>query len=265
MAIPSGRGQLSQMTTEQLELLLRQYIESPAEENADTVALILEILEERRQSAGQLPDVDAAWQDFNGQYRNSDKVIYPVDERGEHKNASGKGTRHLKTVLLAAVLVLTLLLLLTPSVWSDSDVYSALYQQTESIFEDSPDLEADFRTLFPNWLPDGYVITGSRYSRIFAEPFAELCLSFTAEQEDWVLHYTITIYEDPEKAGIFAADQISEPVDKYQHNGNTFYFMSSENDATSVAALYGENTVLSITSTGLSRADLERFIDSIDK
>ena len=83
---------LEQLSTEQLEDILRADLASEDQENDEAVFHILEVLEKREKEnpTGRLPDTDQAWKEFQQYYNipeGEGQSLYPVRSDPETQSA----------------------------------------------------------------------------------------------------------------------------------------------------------------------------------
>lgn len=130
---------LEQLSTEQLEDILRADLASEDQENDEAVFHILEVLEKREKEnpTGRLPDTDQAWKEFQQYYNipeGEGQSLYPVRSDPERHSAptSTKRSRRFrprKILIVAAVLVLMFGSMLTAQA-AGVDVFGAIGRWT---------------------------------------------------------------------------------------------------------------------------------------
>ena len=85
---PTGRAELEQMSTKELNDILDASIEPDARISTDTVMLVLEVLEARAEDT-QTPELDAVWETIKNEYlpqavERVSKNEHETDNRNEH-------------------------------------------------------------------------------------------------------------------------------------------------------------------------------------
>lgn len=168
---------LEMMTAEQLEELLRQ--DAQAEDSRFSGEDILEIMEVIERKKNEIekpqPDVDAAWQDFKENYLGNAALYVPdMDEETDSRPADSsritskkKASRSLRTVLIAAVLIVALCttavgksLFRTIADWT-RETFSFRdgegNEETTGVFVSLQDRLREYSELqlVPTWAPDG--------------------------------------------------------------------------------------------------------------
>lgn len=278
---------LEQLSTEQLEDILRADIASPNQMNDEAVFHILEVLEKREKEnpSGRLPDVDQSWQEFQKYYNipeGEGQSLYPIRNNQEKRSASvPTKTRSVfrprKILVVAAVLILMFGGMLTAQA-AGVDVFGAIGRWTEETFHfelpiNHDDLagETDYNlrnasqkaglpgSVAPIWCPEGFVPKTPTNTHIEDYVDTAVC-EYINENENRSYFVDISYYYNSSdvEATIFEKDD-SEVV-TYSSNRGTFYIFSNID----VLAATWSNGHLSITVAGdLQLEELEKIIDSI--
>lgn len=276
-----------QLSTEQLEDILRADIASPNQMNDEAVFHILEVLEKREKEnpSGRLPDVDQAWQEFQKYYNipeGEGESLYPIRNTQEKRSASvptktRRVFRPRKILVVAAVLILMFGGMLTAQA-AGVDVFGAIGRWTEETFHfelpiNHDDLagETDYNlrnasqkaglpgSVAPIWCPEGFVPKTPTNTHIEDYVDTAVC-EYINENENRSYFVDISYYYNSSdvEATIFEKDD-SEVV-TYSSNRGTFYIFSNID----VLAATWSNGHLSITVAGdLQLEELEKNIDSI--
>ena len=276
-----------QLSTEQLEDILRADIASPNQTNDETVFHILEVLEKREKEnpSGRLPDTDQAWQEFQKYYNipeGEGESLYPIRNTQEKRSASvPTKTRHVfrprKILVVAAVLILMFGGMLTAQA-AGVDVFGAIGRWTEETFHfelpiNHDDLagETDYNlrnasqkaglpgSVAPIWCPEGFIPKTPTNTHV--EDYVDTAVfEYINENENRSYFVDISYYYNSAdvEATIFEKD--GSEVVTYSINRGTFYIFSNID----VLAATWSNGHLSITIAGdLQLEELEKIIDSI--
>ena len=107
---------LSQMSTEELETILRSSALSEEADDPDLVDHILEVIMLREKNNNDVLAIEQARKDFDKFYRNLDEPLYPIaEDEGEtavpdkpHLTVSRTQKRRIKHVLIAAAVIAVL-------------------------------------------------------------------------------------------------------------------------------------------------------------
>lgn len=276
-----------QLSTEQLEDILRADIASPNQMNDETVFHILEVMEKREKEnpTGRLPDTDQAWQEFQKYYNipeGEGESLYPIRNNQEKRSASvptktRRVFRSRKILVVAAVLILMFGGMLTAQA-AGVDVFGAIGRWTEETFHfelpiNHDDLvgETDYNlrnasqkaglpgSVAPIWCPEGFLPKTPTNTHIEDYVDTAVC-EYINENENRSYFVDISYYYNSSdvEATIFEKDD-SEVV-TYSSNRGTFYIFSNID----VLAATWSNGHLSITVAGdLQLEELEKIIDSI--
>lgn len=276
-----------QLSTEQLEDILRADIASPNQMNDEAVFHILEVLEKREKEnpSGRLPDVDQAWQEFQKYYNipeGEGQSLYPIRNDQEKRSVSvptktRRVFRPRKILVVAAVLILMFGGMLTAQA-AGVDVFGAIGRWTEETFHfelpiNHDDLagETDYNlrnasqkaglpgSVAPIWCPEGFIPKTPTNTHVEDYVDTAVC-EYINENENRSYFVDISYYYNSAdvEATIFEKD--GSEVVTYSSNRGTFYIFSNID----VLAATWSNGHLSITIAGdLQLEELEKIIDSI--
>lgn len=278
---------LEQLSTEQLEDILRADLASEDQENDEAVFHILEVLEKREKEnpTGRLPDTDQAWKEFQQYYNipeGEGQSLYPVRSDPETQSAptSTKKSRRFrprKILIVAAVLVLMFGSMLTAQA-AGVDVFGAIGRWTEEKFHfelpiNHDDLagETDYNlrnasqkaglpgSVAPIWCPEGFIPKTPMNTHVEDYVDTAVC-EYINENENRSYFVDISYYYNSAdvEATIFEKD--GSEVVTYSSNRGTFYIFSNID----VLAATWSDGHLSITIVGnLQLEEIEKIIDSI--
>ena len=276
-----------QLSTEQLEDILRADIASPNQMNDEAVFHILEVLEKREKEnpTGRLPDVDQSWQEFQKYYNipeGEGESLYPIRNNQEKRSTSvptktRRVFRPRKILVVAAVLILMFGGMLTAQA-AGVDVFGAIGRWTEETFHfelpiNHDDLagETDYNlrnasqkaglpgSVAPIWCPEGFIPKTPTNTHVEDYVDTAVC-EYINENENRSYFVDISYYYNSAdvEATIFEKD--GSEVVTYSSNRGTFYIFSNID----VLAATWSNGHLSITIAGdLQLEELEKIIDSI--
>ena len=271
---------LEQLSTEQLEDILRADLASEDQENDEAVFHILEVLEKREKEnpTGRLPDTDQAWKEFQQYYNipeGEGQSLYPVRSDPETQSAptSTKRSRRFrprKILIVAAVLVLMFGSMLTAQA-AGVDVFGAIGRWTEETFHFDIVQDNDRTSLFqetatqakipqdfvPTWVPDGF--EGAEPQVDTVENYMNSIICVYSNQEKT---YSVDIEHYYNKADIetLVIEKDDTNVCSYESNGKTFFIMS---DMEYLTATWTDGTFVETISGQLSMDEIKTIIDSI--
>ena len=269
-----------QLSTEQLEDILRADIASPNQTNDETVFHILEVLEKREKEnpSGRLPDTDQAWQEFQKYYNipeGEGESLYPIRNNQEKRSASvPTKTRSVfrprKILVVAAVLILMFGGMLTAQA-AGVDVFGAIGRWTEETFHFDIVQDNDRTSLFqetatqakipqdfvPTWVPDGFEGAEPQVDTVENYMTSIICVYSNQEKT-----YSVDIERYYNKADIetLVIEKDDTNVCSYESNGKTFYIMS---DMEYLTATWTDGTFVETISGQLSMDEIKTIIDSI--
>ena len=271
---------LEQLSTEQLEDILRADLASEDQENDEAVFHILEVLEKREKEnpTGRLPDTDQAWKEFQQYYNipeGEGQSLYPVrSDPGRHSApTSTKRSRRFrprKVLVVAAVLVLMFGGMLTAQA-AGVDVFGAIGRWTEEKFHFDIVQDNDRTSLFqetatqakipqdfvPTWVPDGFEGAEPQVDTVENYMTSIICVYSNQEKT-----YSVDIEHYYNKADIetLVIEKDDTNVCSYESNGKTFYIMS---DMEYLTATWTDGVFVETISGQLSMDEIKQIIDSI--
>lgn len=275
-----------QMSTAELEQLLRLDFQA-SEDGASDLDAILYISDLLAKRNGPF-DSDAAWQQFQTQYRPhadgrslcdfEDEEDRFTSESKQASTAPSRSARRLRRLaVLAAVLAALLLGGMVVAQAAGVDVWGVIAQWTDETFRfvsgDSDDTSGSgagqedtgpyhsvlqsigMDGLFPTWCPDGFTSGELGITELHNSVSAHM--SFFGGDRTYsvvIQHFTLPT----DNTGTFEKDDT--PVEEYDHNGQTFYILSNLDSLT--ATTY-DGEFMTMIYGGLTREEIKAVIDSI--
>lgn len=274
-----------QLSTEQLEDILRADIASPNQTNDETVFHILEVLEKREKEnpSGRLPDTDQAWKEFQQYYNipeGEGQSLYPVRSDPETQPAptSTKKNRRFrprKVLVVVAVLVLMFGSMLTAQA-AGVDVFGAIGRWTEEKFHfeitpASEDGTTDYtfreasrkrglpQSLIPTWYPKGFESSEPIDDSVEDYVDSVYC-EYINKEENRSYSVMVSRYDDSNSIAATVYEKDDTKVEIYENNGRNFYIMSNLDTLT---ATWSDGKMSIDISGQLEINELKHIIDSI--
>lgn len=276
---------LEQLSTEQLEDILRADLASEDQENDEAVFHILEVLEKREKEnpTGRLPDTDQAWKEFQQYYNipeGEGQSLYPVRSDPETQPAptptkKSRRFRPRKILVVAAVLVLMFGSMLTAQA-AGVDVFGAIGRWTEEKFHfeiapTSADGTTDYtfrevstergfsKNLIPTWYPEGFEAFEPEDNSIEDYVNSVYCQYINKEENRSYLAMVSQYYDSSSiESTVYEKDETE--VEIYEHNGKNFYIMSNLDSET---ATWSDGTFKIDIVGQLTVDEIKQIIDSI--
>ncbi len=242
-----SRETIARLSTEELYRILRNSVEAPEYSvDTDTLLEILEVVEQREKEAGNLTDVDAAWERFQTIYAvpemegcelYSSEIDSSSNQETDSKpeaKPSGRFRHGWKRALLIAAIIAVLFGVAVQA--AGGDFFGALARWTDDVFGFTLDAsaaevgvpvaedigETDFPVpweILPALRPERFVF--KELSQRYAN--TANCINLTYEDSDDRLYLTVlsfTSLSDMETA-LFEKDKAN--VQTSSNNGITFY------------------------------------------
>ena len=287
---------LDQLSTKELQEILRADVDSPGRGDDEAIFYILEVMEKREQEhpSGSFPDLDACWQEFQTIYHTPEgegQSLYPAEDPEDEAPAgaapAGKPRRRVlrRWVLAAALLALLIASLAIPVAGYDnllemighwtSEQFTFLTADREDesgLITDSEgsaetDVGAELRQVLqehgitenvvPTWMPDGFEQTND----IFIEEYPEFGVTdFFATFSDGTDTCAVSIVKRSSYVDGNIYEKVSDNPEIYIAGNQNHYIV--QNEESIIAAWYIENLECTINTT-MSESDLKRAIDSI--
>jgi hypothetical protein len=286
---------LNHLSTEQLEAFLCADSTSTGVENNEIIFHILDIIEarERISPTGRLPDVDAAWKEFQKSYNTSEDGSRPLHS-GVRRNISHeindnslsvqnpRKRRHVRYVVLCAAIVVCFAVFVMPSVlgystflemisyWTDEQFYfrkpsnGAVSNVGNDQTVDAPTAFTDLQdalnhygihdTVVPQYIPDGFELL-----EIWVQEFPDFdALEFSAPYVKGTDNIVISFYYGDRAGKVY--EKNDQPVEEYWVGNAEHYIFSNNNNI--MAAWYTNSLECSISTT-LPIEDLKKITDSV--
>lgn len=283
---------LDQLSTQELEELLRADLSSAEDGQDDAVFHIVEVMLKREmdEPAGAVPDTDAAWKEFKQYYdipEGSGLSLYPCgDADAIPSSAAGADPRPRarrrrilwRSSLIAAAAMAALLCGMVAAQASGVDVFGTLGRWTNDTFrfisrytvgEPDDGMSPEYRDivrstlagwgaedLFPTWSPEGFEASEPR---IMSDSGGDtLSIIFNNESD---IFYSIQIthfYNSMDLAGEFEKD--NRLVEEYISNGKLFYIFP--NIDTLTATWLGEEFMVMVNGN-LTIDEVKDILNSI--
>lgn len=281
---------LDQLSTQELEELLRADLSSAEDGQDDAVFHIVEVMLKREmdEPTGAVPDTDAAWKEFKQYYdipEGSGLSLYPCgDADAIPSSAAGADprprARHRRILwrssLIAAAAMAALLCGMVAAQASGVDVFGTLGRWTNDTFrfisrytvgEPDDGMSPEYRDivrstlagwgaedLFPTWSPEGFEASEPR---IISNSRSD-ALNVGFRQDDKFYSVELTHFHGSTSLGAFEKD--SGAVEEYISNGRLFYIFSNI-DMLSGTWL-GEEFMV-VVSGDLTTDEMKSILDSI--
>lgn len=286
---------LDQLSTKELQEILRADVDSPGRGDDEAIFYILEVMEKREQEhpSGSFPDLDACWQEFQTIYHTPEgegQSLYPAEDPDEAPAGAAPAGKPRRRVLRRWVLAAALLALLIASLaipvagydnllemighWTseqftfmtaDREDESGLITDSEDSAE--TDVGAELRQVLqeygitenvvPTWMPDGFELMGDVFVQEYAD-FGKTEFFASYSNGDSSCAISITLFDNPVQS--YTYEKISGSPDPYVV-GNVEHYIIQNTDSI-MAAWYIQNLECSITAE-FSKSDMERVINSI--
>ncbi len=282
---------LDQLSTQELEELLRADLSSAEDGQDDAVFHIVEVMLKREmdEPTGAVPDTDAAWKEFKQYYdipEGSGLSLYPCgDADAISSSAAGADPRPRarrrrilwRSSLIVAAAMAALLCGMVAAQASGVDVFGTLGRWTNDTFrfisrytvgEPDDGMSPEYRDivrstlagwgaedLFPTWSPEGF--EASEPQIISSNKYDVLNIDFIEGNKFYSIR--ITCYHNPEDLlGAFEKDDSA--VTEYISNGRLFYIFS--NVDTLSATWLGDEFMLMVGGN-LTTDEMKAILDSI--
>ena len=283
---------LDQLSTQELEELLRANLSSAEDGQDDAVFHIVEVMLKREmdEPTGAIPDTDAAWKEFKQYYdipEGSGLSLYPCgDADAIPSSAAGADPRPRarrrrilwRSSLIVAAAMAALLCGMVAAQASGVDVFGTLGRWTNDTFrfisrytagEPDDGMSPEYRDivrstlagwgaedLFPTWSPEGFEASEPR---IMSDSGGDtLSIIFNNESD---IFYSIQIthfYNSMDLAGEFEKD--NRLVEEYISNGKLFYIFP--NIDTLTATWLGEEFMVMVNGN-LTIDEVKDILNSI--
>ena len=286
---------LDQLSTKELQEILRADVDSPGRGDDEAIFYILEVMEKREQEhpSGSFPDLDACWQEFQTIYHTPEgegQSLYPVEDLdGAPAGAAPAGKprrRVLRRWILAAALLALLVASLAIPVAGYDNLLEMIGHWTSEQFtfmtadrtdegdlitdsEDSAetDVGAELRQVLqeygitenvvPTWMPDGFEQMGEISIEEYSD-FGETDFFATYTDGQDICSISISRYSDLVQGYIY--EKIPNDPGVITAGGVEHYVV--KNTGSIMIAWNIEDLECTINTT-IPKSDVERVVNSI--
>lgn len=281
------------MSTEELELILRQDFQRPAEQSdPDAILYIAEVIKQRNseQAPESRPDVDAAWQSFlENYYPEADAFtdeedapddgirLHSATPLPEHSKPQKNGRKRRRLIRSAQIAAIFALIILTSSVTASAfgfNLWHAVAQWANETFyfesEEDSKQTTEFSSLLdaleeygitdavaPTWMPDGYVLTD--VSVLETPTQIKFTGSYFNSTDELIIQ--IYCYQDDTVPSI--TYEKNENVTVYQINNIDHYIMTNMSNDNNTQAIWTSGNNECLISGNLSESEMKIIINSI--
>ena len=279
---PSDRTQLEQMSTAELEALLRSSVHPDSQMDESMILLILEVLE-ARDPAMQPQEVAAAWERFERDVINAPQTAQTEDETDieiEHKEIPlAKKRRSLSKILGTAAIIVVILFAagsLIPTAegtnlwvaildwtretfgfaengeeWDENEIP----EQLEDLYQEILRREINGEDLFPHYIPEGYETVLTKADD--RENVTVFLCQLQRDNDTIVLQYRAW----KEKESLAETQKDANAPESYKNqNGQLFYIAQNEE---LFNAKWSKGTIECSIFNVSSREELVKILDSI--
>ena len=282
---------LDQLSTQELEELLRADLSSAEDGQDDAVFHIVEVMLKREmdEPTGAIPDTDAAWKEFKQYYdipEGSGLSLYPCgDADAIPSSAAGADLRPRarrrrilwRSSLVAAAAMAALLCGMVAAQASGVDVFGTLGRWTNDTFrfisrytvgEPDDGMSPEYRDivrstlagwgaedLFPTWSPEGFEASEPQILSTVKSDI--LNISFNGNGKFYSIEIT-HFHDSASLAGAFEKD--SGAVEEYISNGRLFYIFSNID---MLSGTWLDEEFMVVVSGDLTSDEMKSILDSI--
>lgn len=287
---------LNQLSTEQLEELLRADMEASKPGNDEAVFHIMEVIEQRenQQPTGRIPDVEEAWKEFQREYdlpEGEGMSLYPCTPQVEEDTAppvrrrrsavthQPRLHRRVKQSLAALTAVVALVCGMAAAQAAGFDVLGMLGQWTDEIFhftsgaesgESAAPMNENTRLLrealasvgidedlAPTWFPEGFTVSEAKTTTSNINDTVYFALNNSGGN---FINITIRQFHSKEYLENANFEIAMDSVGQYSNKIQTYYLFSN-GDA--IAATWADGFLMEQISGNICEDFLKPIIDSI--
>lgn len=278
---------LDQLSTEELEAILRASALSEEADDPDLVDHILEVIVPRQKEKNDVPDVEQARRDFDKYYRNLDEPLYPATDNETDLPKPNEPPlpvfrtkkRRIRYALIAAVVIVALVSLTCIPVFGYDNIVQMVAYWTADQFGFRPEKPATSESSDPTQVPEEFVELQAAMQQLgadlvipkFPKEFeaGEPVLSYYPESN--ALNFSI-IYQKESNYFIFGVnrdgDKNTNSYEKSEflvktslYDGIKHYFLSNAENST--VAWYDKNNIEHYIVTNMPFSDLEEILKSM--
>lgn len=279
---------LDQLSTEELEEIIRAHMDSPENKNEEAIFRILEVLNKRAKEDpdGVLFEKERVWHDIQTIYNvpeGAGRSLYPVDdEEGGELSAENptfasrapvkKGVRRRRVPFVAAAAILLFSCLMVGAQAAGIDVFGFLARWTADTFhfvpttskfypmvQDTFDQNHFPKEQAPQWYPEGFVMGEPEV--VETNLSTTILLPFSNDSEDKLFFIQAWRYFSPEE--LSAYNYQWEPDSQREYTGGNKTFVIVENEGHTTATWSDQEKYVMTIAGDLSVQDIEKMIDSI--
>ena len=297
-SIPEKYAYLDQLSTKELQEILRADVDSPSGGDDEAIFYILEVMEKREHEhpSGSFPDVDNCWREFQTIYHTPEgegQSLYPVEEignvRGESSTGKNSGNTHKNTrrVTIAVAVIVLLIVSLTVPVAGYANFFEMIGNWSAEQFsfinrgKEQPEASGDSDNAS---ISDE--VAGAELQQVLTEygiqekivpqwmpdgfeingkvsmtelsDFGETSFFASYSNHENYIVFDILVHQNWNKSALY--EKTEDIPEPYLSGGIEHYII--RNTDTLTAAWYAGNIECSISTT-LVESDLKRVIDSI--
>lgn len=290
-SIPEKYAYLDQLSTKELQEILRADVDSPSGGDDEAIFYILEVMEKREHEhpSGSFPDVDNCWREFQTIYHTPEgegQSLYPVEEDADAVPAGRPHRRALRRGILAAAIVALLIGSLVIPVAGYDSLLEMIGHWTSEQFtfmtadrEDDTDLIKDdegsaktdvgaelrqvlqeygvTQPVVPTWMPEGFEQVDDTFVKEYPA-FGET--EFFASYLKGTDACTISVIKRNNLIEGNIYEKIPDNPEIYTIGDVEHYIVPNED--TILVVWYIENLECTINTT-MSESDVKRVVNSI--
>lgn len=286
---------LDQLSTQELQELLRADIDSPESGDDEAIFYILEVMErrERKNPSDDSSDLDRCWNEFQTLYNTPEgmgRSLYPTDEdASSHVNPRPALRRHrpLRRVMLAAAAAAMITVFLTVPVGGYASIFEMLGTWTSQQFtvlsgdHESGGATDDFdraqvfeetageelrqalaehgitEKVVPTWMPEDFKIRGDVFVKEFDGSKETQFFALYADGQDSI---SIAVTNSIGQISNKIYEKTDIPPSVYIAGGVEHYIFNNTN---SLGVVWYAGKLECSIDTTLSQSYLEKILDSI--
>lgn len=279
-----SRETIARLSTEELYRILRNSVEAPEYSvDTDTLLEILEVVEQREKEAGNLTDVDAAWERFQTIYAvpemegcelYSSEIDSSSNQETDSKpeaKPSGRFRHGWKRALLIAAIIAVLFGVAVQA--AGGDFFGALARWTDDVFGFTLDAsaaevgvpvaedigETDFPVpweILPALRPERFTLEHLRHDSTYTSDY----LSFNYRDGNENLYIIAQTFPSTEDVENLLFEKDNENVETFTQNGITFYTLNNLEFQT---VIWINNRYIGAIHGQITDSELSDMLDSI--
>ena len=285
---------LDQLSTRELQELLRADVDSPESGDDEAIFYILEVMKKRERAdpSDASSDLDRCWNEFQTVYNTpegKDSSLYPMDEAALRAlEPRPRKRRRLRRILLAAAAAALALSLAIPVTGYDSilEMIGALTMEQFTIISagsDTDESSEEFEgaqvfesavgdklrqtlveygiteQVVPHWLPEKFKMHGEVSIREFN---GSNDIQFSVFYSDGADYLSINISQRY-RSGNGIYEKTDDEPETYVVEGTEHHIFKNSNNMDTLTAVWNCGTLECAINTTLPESDLKMVIDSI--